>query len=177
MGDINGDDDDEKEEEEEEKVKEEEEKTKQQQKKKKKKKGKKKKKEEEEEEEEEEEKKKKEEEEEEEEEEEVIAAAVAAGDHPDTVVKVSASNVRGPGFDLIPSHTLTYKNVFLVAVPPDPGVMRSASGSQTYTHVCKSVVRTDKPGAGIMEADDRQVTTVFTVQSSFHRRHTTHRVS
>ena len=28
-------------------------------------------------------------------------------------------------------------------------------------------------GAGIMEADDRQVTTVFTVQPSFHHRHST----
>ena len=34
-----------------------------------------------------------------------------------------------------------------------------------------------RPGAGIMEADDRQVTTVFTVQPSFHHRHSTHRVS
>ena len=33
------------------------------------------------------------------------------------------------------------------------------------------------PGAGIMEADDRQVTTVFAVQPSFHRRHSTNRVS
>ena len=34
-----------------------------------------------------------------------------------------------------------------------------------------------QPGAGIMEADDRQVTTVFTVQPSFHHRHSTNRVS
>ena len=33
------------------------------------------------------------------------------------------------------------------------------------------------PGAGIMEADDRQVTTVFTVQPSFHHRHSTNPVS
>ena len=33
------------------------------------------------------------------------------------------------------------------------------------------------PGAGIMEADDRQVTTVFTVQPSFHHRHSANRVS
>ena len=33
------------------------------------------------------------------------------------------------------------------------------------------------PGAGIMEADDRQVTTVFTVQPSFHRGHSRNRVS
>ena len=32
-------------------------------------------------------------------------------------------------------------------------------------------------GAGIMEADDRQVTTVFTVQPSFRHRHSTNRVS
>ena len=32
-------------------------------------------------------------------------------------------------------------------------------------------------GAGIMETDDRQVTTVFTVQPSFHHRHSTNRVS
>ena len=30
-----------------------------------------------------------------------------------------------------------------------------------------------RSGAGIMEADDRQVTTVFTVQPSFHHRHCT----
>ena len=33
------------------------------------------------------------------------------------------------------------------------------------------------PGAGITEADDRQVTTVFTVQPSYHHRHSTNRVS
>ena len=33
------------------------------------------------------------------------------------------------------------------------------------------------PGASIMEAYDRQVTTVFTVQQSFHHRHSTNRVS
>ena len=33
------------------------------------------------------------------------------------------------------------------------------------------------PGAGIMEADDHQVTTVFTVQRSFHNRNSTNRVS
>ena len=33
------------------------------------------------------------------------------------------------------------------------------------------------PGAGIMEADDHQVTTVFTVQPSFHHRDSTNRVS
>ena len=34
-----------------------------------------------------------------------------------------------------------------------------------------------QPGPGIMESDDRQVTTVFTVQPSFHHRHSTNRVS
>ena len=34
-----------------------------------------------------------------------------------------------------------------------------------------------KHGVGITEADDRQVTTVFTVQPSFHHRHSTNRVS
>ena len=33
------------------------------------------------------------------------------------------------------------------------------------------------PGAGSMEADDRPVTTVFTVQPSLHHRHSTNRVS
>ena len=33
------------------------------------------------------------------------------------------------------------------------------------------------PGAGIMEADDHQVTRVFTGQPSFHHRHSTNRVS
>ena len=34
-----------------------------------------------------------------------------------------------------------------------------------------------RTGAGIMEADDRQVTTVFTVQPSFHQWHSTNPVS
>ena len=34
-----------------------------------------------------------------------------------------------------------------------------------------------KPGAGIMEADHRQVKIVFTVQLSSHHRHSTNRVS
>ena len=33
------------------------------------------------------------------------------------------------------------------------------------------------PGVGIMEADDHQVTTVFTIQPSFHYRHSTNQVS
>ena len=43
--------------------------------------------------------------------------------------------------------------------------------------VIPSDLKTGTPGAGIMEADDRQVTTVFTVQPSFHHRHSTNRVS
>ena len=35
----------------------------------------------------------------------------------------------------------------------------------------------EPPGADTMKADDRQVTTVFTVQPSFHRRRSTNRVS
>ena len=35
----------------------------------------------------------------------------------------------------------------------------------------------DASGACIMEADNRQVTIVFTVQPSFHHLHSTHRVS
>ena len=34
-----------------------------------------------------------------------------------------------------------------------------------------------QPGASIMEAYDRQVTTVFTIQSSFHHGHSTNPVS
>ena len=34
----------------------------------------------------------------------------------------------------------------------------------------------ERPGAGITEVDDRLVTTVFTVQPSFHHRHSTNRV-
>ena len=37
--------------------------------------------------------------------------------------------------------------------------------------------RESNPGAGVMVADDHQVTTVFTVQPSFHHRHSTNRVS
>ena len=41
----------------------------------------------------------------------------------------------------------------------------------------KKCLNMDRPGAGIMEAVDRQVTTVFTVQPSFHHRHSTNRES
>ena len=46
-------------------------------------------------------------------------------------------------------------------------------GHLANTTDCTAKVRL---GAGIMEADDRQVTTVFTVQPSFHHRHSTNRV-
>ena len=39
------------------------------------------------------------------------------------------------------------------------------------------LVSARRPGAGIMKADDRQVTTVFTVLPSFHHPHSTNRVS
>ena len=41
------------------------------------------------------------------------------------------------------------------------------------THNCTA----KPPGARIMEADDRQVTTVFTVQPPFHHQHSTNRLS
>ena len=41
----------------------------------------------------------------------------------------------------------------------------------------KDTVKVATPGAGIMEANDHQVTTVFTVQPSFHYWHSTNRVS
>ena len=44
-------------------------------------------------------------------------------------------------------------------------------------HLQRNVYLAIGPGAGITEADDRQVTTVFTVQPSFHHRHLTNRVS
>ena len=45
-------------------------------------------------------------------------------------------------------------------------------------HIELSPTRTLKrAGAGIMEAGDSQVTTIFTVQPSFHPRHSTNRVS
>ena len=47
--------------------------------------------------------------------------------------------------------------------------MTSLSFSSNMAMVC--------PGAGIMEADDRPVTTVFTVKPSFHHRHSTNWVS
>ena len=42
---------------------------------------------------------------------------------------------------------------------------------------CICALKMCRTRAGIMEADDRQVTTVFTVQSSFHHRHSTNPVS
>ena len=41
----------------------------------------------------------------------------------------------------------------------------------------KLQIKMEQTWAGIMEADDRQMTTVFTVQPSFHHRHSTNPVS
>ena len=46
-----------------------------------------------------------------------------------------------------------------------------------FTETLSGLSKDTIPGAGIMEADDRRVTTVFTVQPSFHHRHSTNRVS
>ena len=67
-------------------------------------------------------------------------------------------------------------------------INNSTGPSVTHLHVfalgswfLKTSVTTGRgsgtPGAGIMEADHRQVTTVFTVQPSLHHRHWTNRVS
>ena len=52
---------------------------------------------------------------------------------------------------------------------PVPGMTRPGKDSWRK--------RESNQGAGIMEADHRQMTTVFTVQPSFHHRHSTNRVS
>ena len=49
--------------------------------------------------------------------------------------------------------------------------------SKAWNVVSEQIDSLSWPGAGIMEADDRQVTTVFTVQQSVHHRHSTNRVS
>ena len=48
---------------------------------------------------------------------------------------------------------------------------------QTATEAEMGIDRATESGAGIMEADDRQVTTVFTGQPSFHHRHSTNPIS
>ena len=49
----------------------------------------------------------------------------------------------------------------------------ASGGSKPYTVNAQFM----RIGAGIMEANDRQVTTVFTAQPSFHHRHSTNQVS
>ena len=44
-------------------------------------------------------------------------------------------------------------------------------------HVLVQLAFRFESGAGIMVVDERQVTTVFTVQPTFHHRHSTNRVS
>ena len=56
----------------------------------------------------------------------------------------------------------------------DPQVSRSRGGHLTRRPPRRWAEKRGRPGAGIMEADDRQVTTV---QPSFHHRHSTNRVS
>ena len=56
--------------------------------------------------------------------------------------------------------------------PPDRPSSVACAGLFTQ---CVSAMNI--PGAGVTEVDDRQVTTVFTVQPSFHHRHSTNRVS
>ena len=59
-------------------------------------------------------------------------------------------------------------------VQPSPAGDGPHTGGRHPGRVCFCCFRS---GAGIIEADDRQVTTVFTVQPSFHHRHSTNRVS
>ena len=54
--------------------------------------------------------------------------------------------------------------------PPSPPPPPSPHTPRFQNSVCED--RIDTPGASIMEADDHQVTTVFTVQASFHHRQT-----
>ena len=57
--------------------------------------------------------------------------------------------------------------------------LKTSNPVATLPDTChhKVSARTGWPGASIMEADDHQVTTVYTVQPSFHHRHSTNRVS
>ena len=64
----------------------------------------------------------------------------------------------------------------MLQVPPLFSVCCGLLTHMQSSHVCNDQSLTARAGAGIMEADDRQVTTVFTVQPSFHHRHSTNRV-
>ena len=77
---------------------------------------------------------------------------------------------EGPGLSLLncPASSFQPPSLFSVLLYPL---------SPYHLSWCFSVPSVISPGAGITEADDRQVTTVFTVQPSFHHRHLTNRVS
>ena len=61
--------------------------------------------------------------------------------------------------------------------PPGMASARHWSFLSSTTPTSSKSTTYVRPGAGIIEADDRHVTTVFTVQSSFHHRHSKNRVS
>ena len=69
----------------------------------------------------------------------------------------------------------TWRNTHGGKRDSSPGLLLLTGTSNHYGD--QAVVNKERPGAGIMEADDHQVTTVFTVQPSFHHRHSTNRVS
>ena len=92
---------------------------------------------------------------------------------------VSPSCITSPLYHVSPSCITSPLPVsrlpFLYHVSPSCIIM-SRVIPVTYKLLLQWLPR-QAPGAGIMEADDRQVTTVFTVQPSFHRRHSTNLVS
>ena len=67
-------------------------------------------------------------------------------------------------FGLGPAHTNNFKKLAITGL------------HHKGLDVTRSVLGLGWLGAGIMEADDRQVTTDFTVQPSFHHQHSTNRV-
>ena len=80
------------------------------------------------------------------------------------------------------SSELEHFCVFLMGVvlqlrPVLRNISSSCSELEHFRVFLIGVVLQLRPGAGIMEADDRQVTTAFTVQRSFHHRHSTNRAS
>ena len=80
----------------------------------------------------------------------------------------------------VPPAFLCVSRVFLSKAPNAIGWLQRLTCSADVSVERVATLRQKlyiKPGAGIMEADDRQVTTVFTVQPSFHHRHSTNRVS
>ena len=63
------------------------------------------------------------------------------------------------------------------SVPEIHAHVAGTFSNQPTNKLCRGHLKSGRPGAGIMEADDRQVTTVLTVQPSFRHRHSTNRVS